>query len=266
MLVVIRLIPHQSIFHNIAILDSTAYNAEMIFLWTTVIYNPIYNALIFIAQYGTAQNVGLAVIVLTIIIRLILFPVSKKGVVSQYKMKLLEPKIKELKDKKLSKEEEARQQMELYKKEGVNPLSGCLYLLIQFPILIAINLMFHRGLNQPIHLYSFLNTNGLGNTLFGFIDLSKPYLLLAIIAGVTQGIQAFIVPQQNTTSGQSDMQSQLMKSMSFQTKYIIPLVIIYVATKFSAALSLYWAVTNIFSIAQELYLRKTVRNKLVPSK
>jgi YidC/Oxa1 family membrane protein insertase len=234
----------------------------MLTLWNIFIYNPIYNILIFVAQHITFQNVGLAVIVFTVLIRLALFPVSKKGVVSQYKMKLLEPKIKALKAKGLSKEAEAQATMELYKEEKINPFSGCLYLLIQLPILIAINLVFHRGLTQPYHLYGFLNTTGLNNVFLGH-DLALPLLLFAILAGVTQAIQAFIVPQPSMSSDDaSSMQNQFAKSLSLQTKYILPLIIIYIATKFSAALSLYWTVANLFSIGQELYLRKTVRSKM----
>ena len=234
----------------------------MITLWNIFIYNPIYNILIFVAQHLTFKDVGLAVIVFTIIIRLALFPVSKKSVVGQYKMKLLEPKIKAIKAKGLSKEAEAQETFALYSQEKINPFSGCLYLLIQLPILIAINLVFHRGLTQPYHLYNFLNTTGLNNIFLGH-DLAQPLLLFAILAGITQAVQAFIIPQPDmSTSDSASMQNQFAKSLSLQTKYILPLIIIYIATKFSAALSLYWTVANLFSIGQELYLRKTVRSKM----
>lgn len=225
-------------------------------IWNTVIYQPIYNTLVFVAQHVTAQDVGLAVIVVTILIRFILLPISKKSIVSQYKMRLLEPKLQAIRDKKLDKQQEAQEQFALYKQEGINPFSGCLYLLIQLPILFALYFAFFRGIDQPQHLYSFLSTEGLQNTLFGIIDITKPYLPLAILAGITQGIQAWLMPKP-TVSGEG-FQAQFAKSLSTQTKYILPIIIIVFASRLASAVALYWAITNIFSIAQELYFRKTL--------
>jgi YidC/Oxa1 family membrane protein insertase len=237
----------------------------MITLWNIFIYNPIYNLLIFIAQHVTMQDVGLAVIVLTIIIRLALFPLSKKSIVGQYKMRALEPKLQALKNKGLSKEEEAKETFALYKQENINPFSGFLYLLIQLPILLALYFSFSRGVSQPHHLYSFLNTDNLKNTFLGLIDITKPFLLLAILAGITQAIQAFLAPQPTPPGRQGDnnMQNQFAQSLAVQTKYILPLIIIFIASRLASAVALYWTVANLFSILQELYLRKTVRNKLV---
>lgn len=225
-------------------------------IWNTVIYQPIYNTLVFIAQHITAQDVGLAVIVVTVLIRFILLPISKKSIVSQYKMRLLEPKLQEIRNKKLDKQEEAQAQFALYKEEGINPFSGCLYLLIQLPILFALYFVFFKGIDQPQHLYSVLTTEGLQNTLFGIIDITKPYLPLAILAGITQGIQAWLMPKP-AVSGEG-FQAQFAKSLATQTKYILPIIIIVFASRLASAVALYWAITNLFSIAQELYFRKTL--------
>jgi len=211
-------------------------------LWNTIIYKPIYNSLIFIAQNVAMKDVGLAVILLTILIRLILLPLSKKSIVGQYKMRALEPKFA------------------LYRQEKINPLSGCLYLLIQLPILFALYFTFIHGVNQPASLYSFLNTNGLHNTLFGIIDITKPFLPLAILAGITQGIQAFLAPKPPAPSGnEKGFQVQFAQSLAVQTKYILPIIIVVISSRLASAVALYWVITNIFSIAQELYFRKTVR-------
>ncbi len=226
-------------------------------LWTTLIYNPIYNTLIFVAQHLTMQDVGLAVILVTIIIRFLLLPLSKKSIISQYKMRILEPKLAAIKAKGLSKEEEARETFALYKTEKINPFSGCLYLLIQLPILFALYFVFSKGVIQPESLYSSLSTEGLRNTLLGLIDITKPFLPLAILAGLTQALQASLMPKPQTTDDKS-LQSQFARSMSVQTKYVLPLIIIFIASKLASAVALYWVVTNIFSIAQELYFRKQV--------
>ncbi len=228
-------------------------------IWNTFIYQPIYNTLIFIAQHVTAQDVGLAVIAVTVIIRFILLPISKKSIVSQYKMRLLEPKLQAIREKKLDKQQEAQEQFALYKQEGINPFSGCLYMLIQLPILFALYFVFFKGVDQPQHLYSFLTTEGLQNTLFGLIDITKPYLPMAILAGITQGIQAWLMPKP-TVSGEG-FQAQFAKSLSTQTKYLLPIIIIVISARLASAVALYWVITNIFSILQELYFRKTLALK-----
>lgn len=231
-------------------------------LWTNLIYNPIYNTLVFIAQHVTMQDVGLAVILVTIIIRFILMPLSKKSIVSQYKMRALEPKLLAIKAKGLSKEEEARETFALYKSEKINPFSGCLYLLIQLPILFALYFVFSKGVIQPDNLYSFLTTEGLRDTLLGLIDITQPYLPLAILAGVTQAIQASLMPKPMSSGDGKGFQQQFAKSMSVQTKYVLPLIIIFISSKLAAAVALYWVVANTFSIFQELYFRKQIARTL----
>lgn len=232
-------------------------------MWNTIIYQPIYNALIFIAQHITFQDVGLAVVLLTVAIRFILSPLSKRSIISQYKMKLLEPKIAAIKAQQLSKEEEARQTFALYKQEKINPFSGCLYLLIQLPILLTLYYVFMRGVYQPTHLYASLSTEGLHNLFLGLVDITKPFLPFAILAGATQSIQAFLAPKPPAPQeGEKGFQAQFAKSMSVQTRYILPILIIFIAAKLAAAVALYWIVANLFSISQELYFRKTIRRNL----
>ncbi len=175
-------------------------------------------------------------------------------------MRLLQPKLDEIKSRGLSKEEESKAQFALYKTEGINPFSGCLYLLIQLPILFALYFSFMKGINQPEHLYSFLSTEGLKNSFLGLIDITKPFIPFAVLAGITQAVQAFLAPKPPTTSGEG-FQAQFTKSLSMQTKYVLPIIIIFIASKLAAAVSLYWIVTNLFSIGQELYFRKTLKLK-----
>jgi len=231
-------------------------------LWNTIIYQPIYNALIGISHL-LGGDVGLGVILLTIIIRLALFPLSKKSLVGQYKMRALDPKIQAIKEKKLPAQEESKELFALYKTEGINPFSGCLYLLLQLPILFALYFSFMRGIEQPQHLYSFLSTERLHATLLGLIDITKPFFPLALTAGITQAIQAFLMPKQPVSTGVTpSFQEQFTKSMSAQTKYVLPLIIVFISWKLAAAVALYWTVTNIFSIFQELYIRKKYRPAL----
>ena len=237
----------------------------MKFIWDTFIYEPIYNSLIFIAQHVSLKDVGLAVVIVTIIIRLILSPLSKKSILSQYKMRALEPQIAAIKARGLSKEEEAKETFALYRAEKINPFSGCLYILIQLPILFALYYVFIRGIYQPDHLYAALSTENLKNTFLGLIDITKPFLPLAILAGVTQAVQAFLAPKPPAPTGnEKGFQAQLTKSLSVQTRYILPIIIIFIANTLASAVALYWTVANLFSIGQELYFRRTLRAKHEP--
>lgn len=227
----------------------------MITLWETFIYEPLYNALLYIASLLPGADIGLGVIVLTIIVRIILLPLSKKMIRGQFMMRKLEPKIRLIKDKKLTKEEESRQLFDLYKQEHINPFSGCLLLLIQLPILIALYTVFARSIVQPEHIYSFISSDGLNPLFLGLIDISKPFLPLAIASGIVQSVQAFLTPSPVQSSEQT-FQAQLAKSMTFQTRFVLPIIIIIFANQLAAAVALYWVVGGLFSIAQEVYFRK----------
>lgn len=233
-------------------------------IWETIIYEPIYNLLVFTAQNITIKDIGLAVIFVTILIRVVLYPLSKKSTISQYKMKDVQPKIDAIKKLGLSKEEEAKKTMEIYKESKVNPFSGCLFLLIQLPILFALYFVFIHGINQPEHLYSFLSIDGLHDMFLGIIDITKPYLPLAILAGLSQSVQAFLMPKPATPSEDQKMsfQHQFAKSMSIQTRFVLPVIIIIIANQLAAAVSIYWVTANIFSIVQDFYLKRKLNAKL----
>lgn len=232
------------------------YNRVMHTIWNILIYKPIFNTLIFLAQYITFKDVGIAVILLTIIIRLILMPISKKMIRGQYALKAIQPKLNALKARGLSKDEEAKETMLLYKAEKINPFSSCVYLLIQLPILFGIYFALRGGIDQPTNLYSFLSIDGLHNTLLGLIDITKPFLPFAILAGLTQSLQAFLAPKPEVSGDPSSFQNSFATSMSFQTKYILPILIIFIASKLAAAVAIYWVIANSFSIVQEFYFRK----------
>jgi YidC/Oxa1 family membrane protein insertase len=234
----------------------------MITLWETLIYEPLYNALLYISSVLPGSDIGLGVVVLTIIVRIILMPLSKKMIRGQFMMRKLEPKIKAIKDKKLSKEEEAKKIFELYKEEKINPFSGCLLLLIQLPILIALYSVFARSIIQPEHIYSFISADGLNILFLGAIDISVAFLPFAIAAGIIQSIQAFLTPIPQSSDDDKSFQAQISKSMVFQTRYVLPIIIIFFASKLSAAVSLYWIVGGLFSIGQELYFRKKYKETL----
>ena len=132
----------------------------MSYLFNTFFYNPIYNGLIFLVAYFSWVDLGIAVILITIIVKLILFPLTKKSIKTQLKIKQIEPKIKEIKEKyKNNREELAKKTMDLYKDNKINPFSGFFLILIQLPVLFALYFVFLKGglpnINTEL-IYSFI--------------------------------------------------------------------------------------------------------------
>ena len=145
-------------------------------LFNEALYRPIFNALVFLYNIIPGHDFGIAIILLTILIRIILFPLSYKSIKSRQALSVLQPKIKEIQKKLKTKEEQTQAMMKLYKEHKVNPFSGCLPLLIQFPILIAlyrvlINVLKPASLTV---LYSSVKNPNIINPIFvGILDLSK---------------------------------------------------------------------------------------------
>lgn len=164
--------------------------------FNTILYQPLFNVLILLYEYLSFHDLGLAVILLTVLIRVILYPLGVKAIKSQKNIAALQPKLKEIQEKhKNNKEEKTKATMALYQKEGVNLFSGCLPILIQFPILIALYwvfLTFQEGLS-PAELgllYPFVPSPQLYTDFLGIIDLIKPSIPIAVLAGIAQFIQS----------------------------------------------------------------------------
>ena len=242
-------------------------------LWTTIFYQPIYNILIFIINHVTFGDVGFAIIIVTIIIKFILYPLTKKSIKSQILMKRMEPEIKLIKKNFPNKEEQAKKTFELYKKYGTNPFSGCIVILIQLPVIFALYFVIYKGLSLDTNLvYPFLSKPTLIHTNFlGLIEINSKNLFLAIVAGVTQFIQGYLASPitskveitkdtPNSKEAKSS-QDELSGSMQTNVKYILPIFIVFIAWRISAAVALYFVISNIFTIVQEWYIRKTLDNK-----
>jgi len=242
-------------------------------LWTTIFYQPIYNILIFIINHVTFGDVGFAIIIVTIIIKFILYPLTKKSIKSQILMKRMEPEIKLIKKNFPNKEEQAKKTFELYKKYGTNPFSGCIVILIQLPVIFALYFVIYKGLSLDTNLvYPFLSKPTLIHTNFlGLIEINSKNLFLAIVAGVTQFIQGYLaspitskveITKDTPNSKEAkSFQDELSGSMQTNVKYILPIFIVFIAWRISAAVALYFVISNIFTIVQEWYIRKTLDNK-----
>ncbi|MCK4781866.1 membrane protein insertase YidC [Candidatus Parcubacteria bacterium] len=226
-------------------------------IFNIVLYQPLFNGLILIYQYVPGQDFGVAVIILTIIIRLLLYPSSLQSIKSQKALSELQPKIQEIQRKyKENREKMAKEVMELYKKEKINPIAGFLPLLIQLPLLIALFLVFksfENGFdpNEFEMLYSFVSSPADLNPIFlGAINLAnKGSLFLALLAGAAQFFQTKMLtsqakqPQKKSSDFAQIMQKQMM--------YIFPIFTVYICWSLPSAIALYWLTTALFSVGQQ---------------
>jgi YidC/Oxa1 family membrane protein insertase len=233
-------------------------------LWNTVIYDPFYNGLILLSNIVPAHDVGIAIIILTILVKTALYPLSRKAVLAQREMRSVEGELSSLKEKhKDDRKKLAEETMALYKRKGINPVSGCLPALIQIPFIIGLYVVFLKGIAiDPEHLYSFVSHPESLNTLFlGLVDLSgKKSILFAILAGASQYVYA-VSSAKNVpppSGAPKTPQEEFARAMQVQMKYVFPAMIAVVAYQFSIAVALYWVVGNIVSIAQDVWVRRSL--------
>ena len=241
-------------------------------LFNILLYQPLLNFLILIYNYLPWHDLGLAIIVLTVFIRLLLIPISWKSIVAQQKMQELQPEMDEIKKKdKKDKAKEAQALMDFYKKNKINPFSSCLPLLIQFPFFIALFRVFRTGLSGDDisgSLYAFVADPGIINSNFlGILDLSRPNYVLAFIAAGLQFWQSKMM----TTGKKRDDNKQVIKknpkeefsykqefaqSLNTQMTYMMPLLTFWFAVSFPSGLALYWTCGIIFAIIQQYVVIK----------
>ncbi|MEK7531265.1 MAG: YidC/Oxa1 family membrane protein insertase [Patescibacteria group bacterium] len=229
----------------------------------SVIYEPIYNALAFLVSSIPGGDVGIAIILITIVVKLILFPLALKASHTQRSMRALEPQMKNLKEKhKDSSETLARATLALYSEHKVNPFASILILFIQIPVILGLYWVILAESQStgfdPSLLYSFVTAPEASSFVFlGLIDLAKGSILLSVLVGITQFIQArLMMPNAPEKSGKG-FQDDLASSMHIQMRYVLPVVLAVVAYVASAAIALYFLTSNIFGIIQEVVAHRT---------
>lgn len=227
-------------------------------LYHYVFYLPSLNGLVLL--YGAVGDLGLAIIILTVIIRILLFPLYQKGVHYQTVMQKLQPSIKEIqKTHKGNYERQSQEMMALYKEHQIHPFSGTLSLLLQLPILIALYQIFFHLFDSGIfnNLYSFVPApDNLDPTFLGLINLSERNILIVVLAALAQFVQMRLAMPQDGSAGKTAPAPGMQ-----QMVWIAPIMTLVIFWNFPAAISLYWFVTSIFSIGQQLYVNKQLRWK-----
>lgn len=232
-------------------------------IFNTFLVHPLFNSLVFLYNTLAIEDFGLAVIFLTIVIRLVLWPLTQKSISAQKKLQELQPHIKEIQKKhKDNQEAQAKALMELYKERGANPFGGCLPILIQLPILFALYRVFLGGVSPEYlqNLYSFVENPGhLNTTLLGLVDLSHRSLVLAVVAGGLQFVQSKMMMKRSPAPQGDGAAALAAQMMSKQLIYMLPVITIVISLSLPAALPLYWAITTLFTIAQQFVTMRAVK-------
>jgi len=230
----------------------------MSFIFHAAFYNPIYNILVALVAYIPGGDVGIAIILMTLIIQLILLPFSLSAARTQVAMKMLTPKLNELKEKyKGDKEKEAVATLELYKQEKVNPFASILMLFIQLPVMLALYWVFrYEPFSSLDHarLYSFTPIPHVISLMFlGLVSVAGKSIILAALAGVAQYVLAIFTPTPTTAGG---AQGDFARVLNLQMRYVFPVLIAVIAYSTSAAVAIYFVTVNSTRAFQQWYVNR----------
>jgi len=222
--------------------------------FTTILYIPIYNMLMFLVAVIPGHQVGVAIILLTIIIRIVLLPSSIKSSKSTIEMQKIQPLLNQVREKFKGDQLKMSQEMQrLFKEHKVSPYGSCLPLIVQMIVLVVFYRVVLIGFNSDHFnlLYSFIPRPSEINLWFWGIDVSKPDLwLLPILAGLLQFVQTKMMPQPPMSKKSNDPTAMMNKQML----YFFPLVTIFIARSLPSGLAVYWVVTSLIMIAQQWYV------------
>lgn len=236
-------------------------------IWHTFFFDPVYNSLVFFIDVLPGGDVGFAIVCTVVLVKVVLLPLSLKAVRTQHAMRQIEPQMKELKEKfKDNREQMAREMMQLYRDANVNPFTSIALLFIQIPIVIALYLSVSNGGGVALpeinvqYLYSFIPTpETVSMLMFGLFDITERSLPLAAAAGVFQfmhGRLAMPPLPPRDPNAEPNFKDDFSRSMQLQMKYVMPVVIFIFAYTLSAAIALYFAVSSLMSVGQELLVQR----------
>ncbi|MEK7680668.1 MAG: YidC/Oxa1 family membrane protein insertase [Patescibacteria group bacterium] len=241
----------------------------MLSIFNTLLYQPIFNIFVFLYNTIPGHDVGVVILVVTILIRLALYPLTSSSIKAQRSLQELQPKMNAIKQQYADdKQKQTQAIMELYKTSKVNPLASCLPMLIQLPILIALYMVLRDGLasnNLANALYPFISNPGKINDMsFGFLNMGKPNTFLAVLAGMAQYWQAKTMsrktPPKEAGGGAKD--EAMMSMMNKQMLYFMPVMTVVIGFSLPAGLTLYWFFGTVLMFLQQMYLNR--KNTAVP--
>ena len=231
----------------------------------------MYNALVLILSFLPHGDVVLAVIILTVLVKVVLLPLSKRMFLTQIAQKKIQPLLKKIQEEyKDNRQMLGLKMMELYREHKLNPFSSLLLMIIQIPIVFALYFVFSGGGLPEIKvedLYSFVpHIVNVNHVMFG-VDFTKASAVIGVVAAIFQYIQIRFSLTNITVDTKKPLaelkpEEMIQRQMSFLMKYFIPILIFLAALKVSAAVSIYWIVSSMFMIVQEIYFRNKFKDQL----
>jgi YidC/Oxa1 family membrane protein insertase len=234
-------------------------------IFHTLLYQPLFN--IFVGLYNVIPDVGLTILIITILVKLALYPLTTSSIKAQKSLTELQPKLAALKVQyKDNQQQLAQETMKLYKEHKVNPFGSCLPILIQIPVFLALYWVLQRGMaSQNFEaLYSFVQNPGTINTVtLGFLDLKNPNAFLAVLAGLSQYWQAKMMSTKRPpkTAGVGAKDEDMMATMNKQMMYMLPVMTVLIGLKLPGGLSLYWFLSTVLTgLQQEIIFRKSKKD------
>lgn len=227
----------------------------MVQIFQTILFQPIFNG--FVALYNVIPDAGVVIFIMTLIIKLALYPLTSKSIKAQKALSELQPKLEALKKKyKDNQQQLAQETMKMYKENKVNPLGSCLPLLIQLPVFLALYWVLRDVLayEKMEVLYRFVTQPETINPIsFGLFDLGNPNVYLALLAGVTQFFQAKMFARRRApdTAGEGSKDENMMSMMNKQMLYFMPIMTVFIGLKLPGGLALYWFISTLFTLLQQ---------------
>lgn len=239
-------------------------------LFHVVLYQPIFNLFVALYNIVPGHDLGVVILLTTILVRVVVFPLTYKYIGAQRSMMALNPKLEAIrKQYATDKQKQAQATMELYKEHKVNPLTSCLPLLLQLPIIIALYRVLSAGItstNLETILYPFVHNPGHINPVtIGLLNLATPQIVLAVLAGIAQFLQAklMLTPPAPKDAGEGGKDENMAAAMSKQMMYIMPVMTVLIGMRLPAGLALYWIFSTLLMIG-ERYLIGAFSKKIVP--
>jgi YidC/Oxa1 family membrane protein insertase len=232
-------------------------------LFHAVLYKPLFNLFVWLYNVLPGHDLGLVILVLTIIIRVVVYPLMTSSIKAQKSLQDLQPKLDEIKKEfPTDKQKQAEATMKLYKETKINPMASCLPLLVQLPLLLALFWVLRDGLaskDLTQNLYPFVNNPGTLKAIsFGFINLAVPNYFLAVISGAAQFFQTKMMSTRHSPKGAGPgaKDEDMAAAMNKQMMYMMPIMTVIIGIKLPAGLSLYWFFSTVLMILQQYLVFK----------
>ena len=222
------------------------------------LYRPLLNGLVFLYEHVTFGDVGAAIILLTVIIRFILYPLFRKSMRNQMLLQHIQPMVKRIQEEhRDDREKQAKALLELYREHKVNPFSGFLLILVQLPILFALYRVFLNGFSTEAFkdLYAFIPQPETLNAIsLGLLNLTEPNIVVVGIAAIAQYFQARLALPKRKPGAETSPADKIGRQMV----YLGPVLTIVVLVNLPSAVGIYWTTTSLFSIVQQWFVNRSL--------